>query len=960
MTTTSAPLVENYFSGRKAQLREFESFAQGKCEYQILFIDGPGGIGKTWLLRKMITTAHEMQVPELLVVDNLIDMYSTANHTVEGVREQLILLLEEALGRPAFENFRQSQRELETGIQKGFREETLNSMRQSLQKDFLEGCRILSKDIKPMLFFDTFERVQRDRVGKWVMIELARNLPDFLFVVASREAWSGNTHVHSLPLRGFSPEETQKYFEKRGWDEAEREMLDVIREKASGHPLRIELAIEFLSGNLLQDVSKMRELKEDEFEKALIAPLREIGQGLFGSPKFDEAVHQTILFMAYFNRRFNTDLLRRFLEQGAVDIRGLQPKDVLRELEQEFFFVKARPGGDIQLHDEMERLINQHLWPMMDPSGEFRRELAHIACQWYDEQIKEAEGEEKILDDLKAEQLIYWIDVDLDKAGDLLRTYGYGSFVLNNLLVVEIKPEKVDALSTKYRYRFAVDLGDRARRVYLYERGQDYWRIAVRAARQSDNPDQIIDALLGLHNCTHPLDLSESLDILKNEALPLCERCETRRSQVLYEIGFTYRRLQEIPRAIRWYEKAKEVAHSIKLMATILNDLGYAYVLFGEYKQAGRYVKRARELRQEQVRRLESELSDLKKRLGVSHQQVENLERDLSDARWLLGLSFNTLGQVKRFDGDLAAATGAYSEALEIFSQGDVSDYMWLSNALHSRGEAHRRIAAVLFDQDRFGACDEYEKRAREDIDESLELCDQFGFQKHTVNRRMGRLLHDQAKRASDLEGSLKLLEKARSYFEKGLQAAKDNENTLDELENLTELAFLVDDRLEAQKQLSDSRSLSQKQIENGRRDIEALREGLERHRNDPFVIYQFPVFEHLLELEEGAFRFVQSQFDEALEFYLNGYAGLASTPGYGVARYRQHLGHLFDQLKKLEDPALVRQWGDAFINKWNETKIEPVGQKDIPQPLSQLHPALVEEMRIYLDTAFLAQGWQE
>jgi tetratricopeptide (TPR) repeat protein len=527
--------------------------------------------------------------------------------------------------------------------------------------------------------------------------------------------------------------------------------------------------------------------------------------------------------------------------------------------------------------------------------------------------------------------------------------------VLNNLLVVEIKPEKVDALSTKYRYRFAVDLGDRARRVYLYERGQDYWRIAVRAARQSGNPDQIIDALLGLHNCTHPLDLNKSLAILEEETLPLCKRCKTKRAEVQYEIGFTHSRLQDISQAIIWYERAKDAASDVEWMAMILNDMGYAYVFWGQYERAGRYVKRALELRQDWVRRLVSELSDMKKKSGSDHQQIESRERELSDARRLLGLSFNTRGQIKRFDGDLAAARGAYSEALDIFSREDVSDYLWQAEALHSRGEVHRRLAVVLFDQDRFEDSDRYEKLAREDIEESLALCDQFGFEKHAVNRRMGRLVHDQAKRATDLKESLNLLEKARSYFEKGLQAAKDNDNTLEKLENLTELAFLVDDRLEAQKQLSDSKSLNQEQIENGRRDIEALREGLERHRNDPFVIYQFPVFEHLLELEEGAFRFVQGQLDEALEYYLKGYAGLASTPGYGVARYRQHLGHLFDQIKKIEDSALVHEWGKTFIKKWGETKVELVDQEGARQTLSQLHPELVEEMQIYLDTAFLA-----
>ena len=96
--------------------------------------------------------------------------------------------------------------------------------------------------------------------------------------------------------------------------------------------------------------------------------------------------------------------------------------------------------------------------------------MARAACQWYDEQILQSEQEEKVLDDLKAEQLVYWIDADLNAASDLLDTYGYDSFGFNNLLVVEIRPERLKDFPPENRYRFAIDLGDRARRVYQFKR----------------------------------------------------------------------------------------------------------------------------------------------------------------------------------------------------------------------------------------------------------------------------------------------------------------------------------------------------------------------------------------------------------------------------------------------------------------------------------------------------------
>ena len=942
-TSNAIPLHEQWFVGREEYVQEFEAFLKGERDYRVLFIHGSGGIGKTWLLRKMMTIAKEMRLSDCVLADELIDLYSTSNHSIEGVRENIISLL----GENAFPEYRKSQDDLATAEREGFREDILQNMRQQLQADFLTDCRNLSKQKKVRIFFDTFERVQRVQVGSWLLTKLARELPNFRFVIASREKWGGNTYIHPLKLESFSTKDEQEYFKKRGWDTAEPAIKKAIREQAGGHPLRMELALEFLSGNLLRDAGRLRALEEDEFEKALIAPLQEMGQGLFGSRSFDEVIYQTILFMAYFNRRFDAELLELFAAQGAVNIHGLQPEDVLGMLEQKFFFVKTRPDGYIQLHDEMERMINQHLWPLMDPSGEFRRELARIACQWYAEQI-ERKREAATLDDWKAEQLVYWFDFDLDKASDLLLEYGYVSPMLNTLLTVEIEPDDVKNLPEDYRYRFAIDLGDRARRVYQYKLGQEYWQIAINAARKAGAPDKILDAVLGLHNCTYPMDLDQSLEILFDEALPLCDRSENRRAQVLYEIGFTLSRKQRYLKAIEYYKQAKDAARNAEWMATILNDMGYVYVFLGEYKRAARYVKRGLDLRREQVERFERLLAGVK-----AQQDIKQLENDLAEARWLLGLSFNTLGQIKRFDGDLAAATGAYSEALEIFSRDDVQDFSWQASALHSRGEAHRRIAMVLFEQGRYDASNDYEERAQNDLQRCLDLCDQYGItEKHTAYRRMGRLLHDQAMRTDDMDNRLDLLRQAKGYFEKGLHAARDRKNVLEELENLTEIAYLVDDRLDAIK--IKQGKLTQNDLDLGDQDIERLREVVEKIKERGErgqELFHFEVFQHLLELEEGAFRFVQGDFEQALSFYKAGYAGLARDPGYGSARYHQHLVHLLNQLDKL-DQAVAQVWGETFIKTWNETKAALPDGSELT--LAQLHPGLVEDIQIYLDTAFL------
>ncbi len=942
--TKTFPLVKEWFVGREKHQEEFVSLIASETEHQVLFIHGAGGIGKTWLLQKMMIMPEANQ-PDLLVAGELIDMYSTANHSVEGVQERIIAVLENILGYQVFKKFRQSHSELQKRVENGFHDEMLSGMRENLERDFIADCQKISEKKRVVLFFDTFERVQRDQVGFWALTKLIYSLPNFYFVVASREEWKGNTVVHSVALDEFTSEEAIAYFEtkKLTVSGSDGEVLNMIHQKANGHPLLIELALGWLSGDLLESRDRLGELSSQDFEKALMAPLQEMGQGLFGSPPLDEAVYQTILFMAHFNRRFSTSLLELFMEEKAIKIEDFRPKDILEKLEEKYFFVKTRPDGFIQLHDEMERLVNEYLWPDFDKFGDLRRELARIACQWYDSQIEQEKKNTNLLADLKAEQLVYWIDVDVEKADALLNDYSETfSFTLNNLLVVEIKPEKIKKIPIEYRYRFAVDLGQRARRIYSYERGQQYWDIAINTAQQDKNTNQLIDAFLGLHNCTYQLDLKQSLKLLTEKVLPLSEGNVSRRAKIYYELGFTYSGLQDVDNAIKWYSQAKEAASKFldrEIMPTVLNDMGYAYVMKGDYKRAGYFVKEALNLRRAWLKEI------------VENSSKNATERSIQEAHVRVGMSYNTLGQIKRFDGDLSAATGAYSEALDIFKI--ENNFLWQIRALYSRGEAHRRIAATLHEQERKEAQKKFEDFALSDLTRSINLCNQYGIhaEKDTAYRRMGRLIHDQALRVVDgnFKKRLDLLGESQGYFEKALQIAVETNDVLEELENLTELAFLEDDRLDAIQR--KKKHLSEKDKTNSRKVIDGLAKRLNKYKDISLGIAQIDVFQHLHLLEEGAYYYIVKDYETALEYYLKGFKGLASTSGYGTARYNQHIDHLFTQLRNLNDADEERRWCQAFMTLWQNTSVE--GTEPLLK-LAQVHPNLVERMQLYLDTAFM------
>jgi hypothetical protein len=105
----------------------------------------------------------------------------------------------------------------------------------------------------------------------------------------------------------------------------------------------------------------------------------------------------------------------------------------------------------------------------------------------------------------------------------------------------------------------------------------------------------------------------------------------------------------------------------------------------------------------------------------------------------------------------------------------------------------------------------------------------------------MGRVLHDLA--LHELEKGKKTrardyLEQARSCFVEGLKYAQETNDSLEELSNLTELAFIVDDFMYV---------VGPKEVpQEYQNSLDEFKNALDKHREDKFRIHQFPVFENL------------------------------------------------------------------------------------------------------------------
>lgn len=970
------------FVGRQAQMEAFKKMLDQSPEKPRMFFNwGPGGIGKTWLTQQMLQEAAKRS--DLIVLDRLIDMYSTSHRYIEGVMSAVVERLRPRTDACDFEEYDQARQELvQARSQKDYTSEGLENKLKALMWAFQKCLQRTRAKKSVVVAFDTFEHVANGPVGKWILSEEGFRIPGIICIVAGREL--ENLMPGQPQLGGLSGEEAVDFYYRYTYSTEERspeleQFVERLNKKAEGNPLILGLAALGLRGGVFSP-EKLEDLNTEDFRREIVLGLRFVdpeGSRNLGELDLDEPMYQTLVCMAYLNRRFNEFFLERLITNRYVRLNGTTQERIWQQLQQpHFFFVKERPEGEVQLHDELADLFRQHLLPdvfgdLEDIPGEKWERFTGDVVTWYDELIEHQRAiSEAAVDVLKVDKLAYVLQLDAPRqrrqpdfaqAKQLLIEYSRDrSDILDRLIINEVKPEVVELFEKQDRYELYTLLGEISRRAYLLEPSQRYWTCAFEIAREMGLFEQQVQALIAQHNSTWQLEPKSSLAILER-AFAISAAAEKLRPDVLYEIGFTHRQMENLEEAIKWYKEAQKMAafhHQGNVMRTVLNDMGYAYLQKGDYGEAEIHINKAGELRQRHRDILSQELIKLEERMNdettpdEQRQQLTEqkniLEDQVHDATLKLGMTYNTLGEMGRYQGDLAQATINYSQALSIFNKEGA--HYWIAKALHGRGDAHRRLAADSFNKNRKESSASFEERAQEDIETSLKLCEQYGFvqESHTAHRRMGRLLHDRAFRVADPKQQIDLLDQALQFFEKGLQIAQEVGNTLEELENLTEIAFLADDRVAILRQhFPDKAREEEKKIT---KYIERLRQGIERHKDDDPRIYQFSVFENLLKIEEGAFYFALGDYAKSLEYYVEGYVGLASDPGYGSARYKAHFEHLFGNIQKLEDTELQKAWYERFVSEWKQNSM----LRGDPKTLAEFHPELVRRCELDQSTAFM------
>lgn len=395
----------------------------------IYLIEAPAGTGKTFLARDLGTrlgspTGYEPARMGKIAWSGILDIYDPDTNSNQGIERRLIRALPQSGSE--FDAYRDAREVYDAWFKGGVVGASLEDQRRKVEAAFAEGLGEVAKNWRPVLVFDTVERLESAAdptqqetgffddtasVMGWLLFQVARlrqgvvlflgRKADRFYEALTRAVEQANQErpglmpieLRRVELKELDAEEMQAFFRNR----SERypdlrplltaEVQELLAKQTGGNPLLLDLALQALleAGNPA-DVCRALQTSGGlkEVEKSLIEAYMNLA-----SPE-----RQILLrYLALARNGVFADLLR-FLEPRRAD-------RLIRELErmEELPFIKVRevsvalPGSDERverhtyfLHDAMYTLCDEVLLTPVQAQEDSKRILA-----WYEERIRAEE-----------------------------------------------------------------------------------------------------------------------------------------------------------------------------------------------------------------------------------------------------------------------------------------------------------------------------------------------------------------------------------------------------------------------------------------------------------------------------------------------------------------------------------------------------------------------------------------
>jgi tetratricopeptide (TPR) repeat protein len=892
------------FIGREKELALFEKMLdEPGIPRWILNLHGEGGLGKTQLLHRFADTAAERQ--NVLVTDELIDLYWTAHQRELGILKSIADQLAPKKFGPfytALDKYNQllSQRELTES-------KLLHDQAVKTRDQFLDIYKSLPAE-RIVLLFDTAEVAGDVVLRFWqeTLPRLKEVRSETLVVVAGREPVEvfPSAEVELLPVAGFSPDEVGTYFKRQGLD-LSPDLVARVAELSRGRPVLIALTVDWIRfGNAPQDLVAYQ---PDRFEPAMVERVQQL--------RFPE--DQAILAMAHLHRRFNEQILAYILERSP---------EVALELTESlsrFSFVKYRPPvdgkmGSCTLHDEMRALVNRHVWPILDPLGEYRREWNKKIVGYYKQKI-EAESDQFERQNLELERLFYWLDSDLKTAfaysGELFEhamdTYDADFMEAVNAESGRKKESLTPAMQCECEFRKAIVLHQRERYPEAIQtmtalvdnpecdpdlRASALARL-VEFHTDSGDPKKAIDiGLEGEKWCEALLDKIPPED-------PRHRSMELTLGTLCNNLGFAHRSQNRMNKAVDYYVKALTYflaaggAHS--QVAITRNNLGFVYHRLGRDEEALAQCEIALKIRQ---------------RLRA----------------YDLGFSYNVLGAIYTDQMRTEEAVSNFEQALRAFAEAGSERGKALTCVAYGRlmrqwGWYKEKYAGESHDRER----KEY-LQAQDMLDKAIRTFRQFNDRSNLSEalNEMGTLLRQQERWDEALE-----------HFKESAELARQIGNAYREIDNLQDIGILYDFSEEVDKALEYAQQASSK-----------------AWQERSYYLYA------RAQRTVGNVLFAQGKYDQAFKAVANACVYILRLDPGALGHSSAKKGLEYDEFEdwaselilKLPNHELARQKCEYLIEQWKKEELE--GKR-----LAELYPGFIVKMESgIVDYPFLVERGEE
>jgi len=463
------------FVGRQNLLNEFYQLFSYRQQKNVLYIKGPGGFGKTWLLRQI----KKDNPFRFRYICDLIDFYELKHQTISGLREAIMAQL--SLNQNFFEHYRTAVAEYEhVRSQPETPASLITAAEQEIDYFFFRGMRAALADREVVLLFDTFEMAQDKAVGAWFLEEFLENAEGAVIVMVGREQPLSPFIPYRVVTRKIGPfneTDTAQYCQllSRKYQSGPLSEPDIMRlyQRVEGVTLKIELFYE----NRTLKPQDLEGLSADALNRKLMEP--------FSNPNLP--LNRLQHLMAFLRRRFNQEILKVLQEAGLIES-SFEDARIL--LFQPAGWIKQLIGAEenFVLHDVFrELLLNFAMAPLFSPEDPFGQQAFELIVNgWYQQKINDPAIDHELRRLLIAERVGYILDRDAiiyerkpkSARGSFEATEGVKEYEVYFQQAIEQKDFHLAELlfSEIFKYRQLCTEGGyhlcRRRADWLYESGQ--------------------------------------------------------------------------------------------------------------------------------------------------------------------------------------------------------------------------------------------------------------------------------------------------------------------------------------------------------------------------------------------------------------------------------------------------------------------------------------------------------